>query len=72
MLGLKALKATLTQQLHDLAKMRPTEKSDEVLLEDLARLDARLEIAKDEAVRVDMLSLLIRVGRFQTPSQRST
>jgi structural maintenance of chromosome 1 len=39
-----------TQQLHDLNKSKPKDKGDEGLLENLARLDASLGVAKDDLV----------------------
>lgn len=47
---LKRLKETYTQQLHDLNKSKPKDKGDEGLLENLARLDASLGVARDDLV----------------------
>jgi len=38
------------QQLRDLEKSKPKEKADEILLENLARLEAEQTIGKDELV----------------------
>jgi hypothetical protein len=48
--GLKKLKEKYTQELQELNKSRPKDKGDEGLLENLARLNAQLGVARDGLV----------------------
>lgn len=50
---LKRLKETYTHQLQELNKSKPKDSGDEDLLQDLARLDAQLGVAKDDLVRLE-------------------
>ena len=48
--GLQRLRDSLLQQLQELSRSQPQDKSDEGLLDSMARLDAEFAIAKDDLV----------------------